>query len=216
MGRLNILSFMITLIFLSCQKDFSPVNEDSKILFAPDKNLPVKEILNRQRIKTIHFTQWDSIVVNDQPAYGYSISWDVYLDSKHIRTTQYLTEGYPWIVTVIDLEKWKVWQYSHTINSYIELAFPDTLVAFETIAKPYITSKLISNLRGDGFEYIDGYYCHVVKDSKANKELIWIKHGFPVQWEITSYPDGIKVKAYRRLHDIEINIDLPDSIFIRP
>jgi hypothetical protein len=218
MKYLKFLSIIFFLVISACQKDFSSLSDKSniEILYPPDKNLSVSEILNIQKIRTLHFTQWDSIIVNDQPTDGYSKSWEIYLDSNHIRTVQYLPEEQPWIVTVIDLEEWIVWQYSLVSNIYMNILFPDTIIAFEQIAKKHLTSRLISDLMSDRYEFIEEYYCHVVKDSVENQEWIWVKHGLPIQWETTNYPDGIKVNAHWKLKEIEINSSFTDSIFIKP
>ena len=213
-----IIYLTIFLLFNSCKKNVSPISSEQEngIIYPPSKELSVSEILNIQNIHSLHFIQLDSVSINNMAGGEYSISWEIFLDSKHLRTVQYLPDEQPWIVTVIDLKEWNVWQYSFTINNYIAIPFPDTLLAFESIAKKHITSRLYSGLEGIRYDYFNEYYCHIVSDSLENTEWIWMKYGLPIKWETTFYPDGIKVNAHRKLVDIEINQEFPDSIFIKP
>jgi hypothetical protein len=213
-NKIFLLGIVIT-VFFSCEKDISSVS-DKNIPFPPDKNLSVSDILKYQKIESLHFTQWDSISINNKPDDGYSIAWEVYLDSEHIRSVQYYTDGRPWIITVIDLEKWNTWQYDLMLKVYDKIQFPDTIMAFENITKRHLISRLTSNLESIKYIYLGNYYCHLVKDSLENVEWIWTEHGLPIKWETTNYPDGIKVNAHRILKDIEINKDFPDSLFTKP
>ncbi len=213
-----IIYYTIFFLFTGCKINVSPISteQENKIIYPPSKDLSVSEILKIQNINSLHFIQYDSVSINNRPGGEYSISQEIFLDSKHIRTVQYLPGERPWIVTVIDLEEWNVWQYSLTFNDYIAISFPDTLRAFEVISKKHITSRLYPGLKSIRYEYLDEYYCHLVSDSLKNIEWIWLKHGLPVKWETTFYQDGIKVNAHGKLVNIEINQEFPDSIFIKP
>lgn len=212
------LLIIISLLISSCQNNYSPTEEELKsdILFAPDRNLSVSEILDIQKIETLHFFQWDSIWFENH-FQSYALKWEVYLDSKHIRTVEYYNyDNIPSVITVIDVEKWNIWQYSLTYKKYTNLSFPDTMDAFENTGKRYITSKLVSNLTSVGFENILDNKCHVVKDSSGDKEWIWVQHGLPIKSEYTDYPEGIKIKHINELKNIEINSAFPDSIYLKP
>ena len=211
-------TILFFLLLISCERSFSPIVNDSQdeILFAPDKDLSVAKILQLQKISTIHFVQWDSVIVNDNIPTEAHIGYELFLDNQHLKTIQFFPDNEPWIQTIIDLENWDVWQYNLKSNTFIELSFPDTLLAFELISKRYIASKLYSECESVRFDLFYDNKCHVVSDSLGNIEWIWVNHGLPIKWQITNEYDGLTVEVNRELREIDINLVFPDSLFIRP
>jgi hypothetical protein len=207
---------LIVLVIAGCH--VSPTGEESKdeILFPPNKNLSVAEILHEQKIKSLHFYQWDSMWTENHFSV-YFLNWEVYLDSKHIRTVEYSYDSQPAMITVFDLEKWNLWQYSPIYNKYYpNYAPPDTFLAFEATVKRYITTQFSYKGISEGFEDINNYRCHLTRDSLNNKEWIWVQHGLPIKYSMTYYPEGISIQHRKELKNIEIDAVFSDSIFIKP
>ncbi|WP_457617826.1 hypothetical protein [Lutibacter sp.] len=211
-----LLTIFLTFNF-SCKKDFSPLNIDhtNDVLNIPDTSLTVSEILTMQKITTLHYIEWDSIITNNNHHYSSSINKEVYLDKERLRQIQYY-DNKPWIITVIDLKKWDVWQYDLFYDNYVDIKFLDTLNVFQNLAKSYLLSRIQHPIKILKFENIKNKKCNLVKDSYDNLEWIWIEHMLPIKWKKVNYPDGIKVEINGELKKIEVNINLADSLFTRP
>jgi len=203
--------FLILLVFfiISCSDPSSSKVEDDEKLYTPNKELKLSEILKEQGIQNISFSVWDSSSVNGKESYFHK-SWQIDLDSLRVKRIQYYIDNEPWIITVIDLIKWNVWQYDIIYQSFESLKFPDTLVAFQSISKDYLTNSIQNTKYKSEFKYFDNKKCHVIADSLENEVWIWVKHGLPIRKLGNYVIDGIKVEYLTELRDLKVNEFLPD------
>jgi hypothetical protein len=204
--------FICVIVFslISC-KQSATESEIGQPVRAPERSLSASAIMKLQGISSIHYVEYDSVIVNGDIIYPFAPSFEYFIDTCRIKMMQYYFDDPLWNVTVYDINKNIAWNKYSGILTYLQL--PNWPAAFEQ----EIQANLGSNLKGDvkyiGRKYLGDKLCDVFEDSTNYQEWVWIKYRLPIQYIRISTNRNITQTAYVQKRNIEINKKFPDDTF---
>lgn len=201
---------LTTIICVSCKQSTIPLEER---IFAPSRNLPASEIMKLQGITSIHYVDYDSVVVNGDPDSGFIAFFENFIDSSRMKMIQYYFGTPNWNITVYDLNIDSAWNYYSGQLTHPQL--PDLQLAFDMNIQTYLGSWLQGPITFLHTEYIGDKSCNVFTDSTGYQEWVWTKYRLPIQRRVESYHDVHQISVMQK-RGIEVNIQFSNSIFEPP
>jgi hypothetical protein len=188
----------------------NPAGPSNQMAFPPSRDLSPQEILGMEGIHSIHYTEYDSVVVNGH-VYGPSTpSIEMYLDSTHKKVIQY----HPLNITVYDLGEHLVWNYYDGQLTYPQL--PNVQAAYDQDIQANCGSWLTGPYSLLQQEMLGDKLCDVFIDSAGRQEWVWIDHRLPIQRRRTGAYDNLYEITVTQKRGIEVNRHFPDSLFAPP
>jgi len=201
----------LTSIFcFSCKQSTSPSEEP---VSAPSRNLPASEIMRIQGITSIHYVDYDSIVVNGVSDSGFVANFEYFIDYNRMKLIQYYLGTPNWNTNVYDLKKDSAWNYYSGQLTYPQL--PNLQLAYDENIQAYLGSWLKGPSTFLRTEYIGDKLCNVFSDSTGYQEWVWTKHYIPIQRRGESNYDVHQISVVQK-RNIDINLQFSDSIFEPP
>ncbi|MGH7595356.1 MAG: hypothetical protein ACREOI_03345 [bacterium] len=170
--------------------------------------------MNIQGITSIHYIDYDSVVVNGRSDKAFVPYFEYHIDTARFKIDQYYLGTPHWNTTVYDLGKFVVWNYYSGTLTYPQL--PDLRAAFESNIQARLGSWLKGPIEFVGTEYIGGKFCNVFRDSTGLQEWVWIEHRLPIQRRRESVNRGIHQITVEQKRQIEINGQFQNSLFEPP
>lgn len=207
----NVWASISWLCLVSCEQSTSLYPEP---IAAPSRSLPGREIMKMQGITSIHYIDYDSVVVNGSSDKAFAPYVEYHIDTTRCRIDQYYLGTPHWNTTVYDLGQFIAWNYSSGTLTYPQL--PDLRAACESSFQARLGSWLNSPIEFVGTEYIGGKFCNVFRDSTGRQEWVWIEHRLPIQRRRESVNRGIHQITVEQKRQIEINGQFQDSLFEPP
>jgi hypothetical protein len=207
---LIIFTNLIVFIFNSCEQSTIPLED---LTTAPSRTLSAREIMSVQGITSIHYVDYDSIIVNGKSDNSFSPTNEYYIDTCHYKSIQYYLDNHNWYTNVYDLCKNIVWNYYNGVLTYPQL--PNWPAAYENAIKSAMGSWLEGPTTFLGTELIDDKLCNVYRDSSGYQEWIWIKYKLPIQRRAEAQIDVHQINLVRK-EVIEINQNIPGNIYEPP
>ncbi len=205
------LAISTTFFFFNCKQSTSP---SELPVSAPSRNLPASEIMKLQGITSIHYVDYDSVVINGDPDDGFVANCEFFIETNRMKMSQYYLGTPNWNTTVYDLNKDSAW------NNYSgQLTFPqypNLQVAFDMNIQAYLGSWLKDPITYLGTEYVGDKLCNVFKDSTSYQEWVWIKHRIPIQRRREGSHNNIHQISVSQKRNIEVNVQFSNSIFEPP
>jgi hypothetical protein len=209
-GAKIFLTSLTAIICFSCKQTTTPLEEP---ISAPSRNLPASEIMKLQGITSIHYVDYDSVVVNGNSDSGFVAFFENFIDSSRMKMIQYYLGTPNWNITVYDLNIDTAWNYYSGQLTYPQL--PDLQLAFEMNIQAYLGSWLQGPFTFLRTEYICDKLCNVFTDSTGYQEWVWTKYRLPIQRRVESYYDIHQITVFQK-RAIEVNIQFSNSIFEPP
>ena len=209
---LHIIFLTFATLFLSTCKE--PVSPNEEPISALSRNLPASEIMKLEGITSIHYIEYDSVVVNGQPDSSFVANFEYFIDTSRMKMIQYYLGTPNWNTTVFNLNNDSVWTYYSGQLTYSRL--PNLQLAFNQNIQAYLGSWLRDPIKFLRTEYIGDKLCNVFTDSTGLHEWIWIKYRLPIQRRSEGSYDNIHQISVTQKRDIEINEQFSNSIFEPP
>ena len=209
---LHIIFITFTILFLStCKLPVSPYEET---ISAPSRNLSAGEIMKLEGITSIHYIDYDSVVVNGHPDSGFVANFEYFIDTSRMKMIQYYLGTPNWNITVYNLNNDSAWNYYSGQLTYPQL--PNLQLAFNQNIQAYLGSWLKDPITFLRTEYIGDKLCNVFTDSTGSQEWIWIKYRIPIQRRVEGSYDNLHQISVVQKRNIEINEQFSNSIFEPP
>ena len=203
----NLFLLVFLFLFASCENSTGPSPVQ---VTAPSRTDSARDILAAQGIQTIHFLEYDSVVVNGQSQGPFSLSQEIFLDTSRVKIVDAGST-----VATYDLKKGVAWNYENGQLTYMQL--PDLQAAYNGIVQALMGSGLRQPVRFLRNEELDGKLCSVFEDSTGLQEWIWNLYKLPIQRKTSGSSDAnVYVTSIVQRRDIQINVPLSDSIFAAP
>jgi hypothetical protein len=212
-NRIVLMWFSISMILIICNSCKQTTSPSETPVSAPSRDLPAREIMKIQGITSIHYVEYDSIVVNGTPYRGFLASHETYFDSSRMKQIQYILGTPNMNITVYDLNKDSAWNHYSGQLTYPQL--PNLRLAFEENIQSSLGSRLKGPITLMRSEYLGDKLCNVFTDSTGYQEWVWIKHRLPIQHRSEAHYDVYQISVVQK-RNIEINYLLPNSIFEPP
>ena len=215
MKTLKIILFILfaslaILSFNSCENPASP-SEDLAI--PPSRSLTSTEIMKIQGITSLHYVEYDSIIVNGISSDSFSQAYEYYLDTSHYKFIQYYLDNHNWNTTVYNISTNIAWNYYNGQLTYLQL--PNWPAAYEQSIQSCLGSSLKEPIIFLRTEIIDGKVCDVFKDSTGYQEWVWVKYKLPIQSRREGQYDVYQISVVRKTI-MEVNQTIPGNVFDPP
>jgi hypothetical protein len=206
----SVLIFISLLLVNACQHSTNP---SDIIVEAPSRNLSSSEIMRIQGIASVHYVNYDSIIVNGKSDTEFHPMNEYYIDTCHCKHIQYYFSNHNWNTTVYNLCDNTAWNYYNNQLAYLQL--PNWPAAYEMAIQSALGSWIKEPAKYLHSEFIDGKYCNVYEDSTGYQEWVWIKYKLPIQRRVESHHDVHQIGIVRK-RIIEINQPIPSSVYEPP
>lgn len=183
---------------------------------APEKTLPVREIMHLQGITSIHFAIFDSSIVNGHyyyPPAGYS---EYYIDTSRIKIIKLKPESPFRNIAVYDVNKGIAWKSTDGKVENLSLGMNYIALFYGTEAQAVLANGLEGPVRFTGQGYMEDKLCDIFEDTSGVQEWVWVKHRLPVQYIHSWSYDNIGGTEFTKMRNIEINEEFQDEIFAPP
>jgi len=181
----------------------------TEVVFPPSRDLSAREILTKEGIHSIHYMDYDSVVVNGESDKSFALTFEFFFDSTHEKCIQY---G-PLNITVADLANHTGWNYIYGHLTYPHLALQ---AMHDQDIQAYLGSWLeqpYSLLRRDT---LGDKICNVYTDRRGYQEWVWLDHGLPIQRRRAGGMQNVYQITTTQKRNIEVDVSFPDSIFVPP
>ena len=211
------LILLTTSFFISCDQATSPPKKPllKEPISAPSRELPAREIMKLERITSIHYIDYDSVVANGHSHSGFVADFEYFIDTSRVKMIQH----YPGIpnffnTTVYNLADNTAWNYYSGQLTHPQL--PNLQLAFNMTIQACLGGWLKGPITFLGKEYIGDKLCNVLTDFSGLQEWVWVKYRIPIQRRVAGSYDNIYQISVVQKRNIEINVQFPDSIFEPP
>jgi hypothetical protein len=202
-------------MFTSCRRS-SPSEplQNQALTTPPSDTLPPQQLMSILGIYTLHYVEYDSVIVNGVSDSAFYPMNEIYLDTCHYKMIQYFGDNLNWNTTVYDVRKNIAWNYYNGQLTYMQL--PNWPTAFVQSIQGALGSWLKGPITFLRTESVDGRLCNVFTDSTGLQEWIWPKYLLRIQNRSVGSQRGIYQIGYVRRRQIEVNISIPDTVFEPP
>lgn len=207
-------SIFPVLLIINLMFFFNSCEQLTEPIMAHSRNLSAIEIMNSEGISSIHYIEYDSVVVNGIPTREFTLSFEYYIDTLHYKIIQYNLDNQNFNTTVYDLRKNIAWNFYSSKLTYLDL--PNLPEAYEIDVKAALGSWLRDHIKYLGTATINEKLCDVFEDSTGYKEWIWKKYKLPIQRRRNSQYDNLYQITVTQKRDITINHKFPDITFEPP
>ncbi len=203
----------ILYLFSVCMQSCAPLSfATSDHVPAPSIKLPCDEILRLQGITSIHFVEYDSVIVNGNPS-EFTPSEEYYLEKTRSKRVRFITKQ-PWLTDVLDLNAQLSWHYDSNIQKLTYNKQNNLSTICDDPIRFELGSFLKPPVRYLRTEYIINKLCDVFTDTTGALEWVWTEHRLPIQRLSAGSPDmNVYVIGIKQMRQIEINVQFPDSLF---